>query len=94
MAETRHMIRVRSPLFPLTYLFACVFGIGAGDLVHLWAIGKHVSHIVVIEASKAPAGTWGLSEDSGDGCAKFFMWVLPVVSTVIAGAVAGSQAKR
>ncbi len=60
-----------------------------GDLVHLWAIGKHVSHIVVIEPSQAPAETWGLSEDSGDGCAQFFMWVLPVVSTVVAGAGMG-----
>ena len=182
MAEVSPMIRVRSPLFPLTYLLACVFGVGVGvwwfgagqaaamgmafvgfsapllfllavvewriyhgwepfwlrrfypearvvgqyrddsdlpghqrvemefrdgrrqwfildleelglcekgDLVHLWAIGKHVSHIVVIEAGKAPAGTWGLSEDSGDGCAQFFMWVLPVVSSVVCGAGVG-----
>lgn len=62
---------------------------GKGDLVHLWAIGKHVSHIVVIEPGTAPVGTWGLSEDSGDGCAQFIMWVLPVVSTVVAGAGVG-----
>jgi hypothetical protein len=30
------MIRARSPLFPLTYLLACVFGVGVG----VWQLGE------------------------------------------------------
>jgi hypothetical protein len=57
-----------------------------GDLVHLWAIGKHVSHIVVIEPGKALVGSWCSRENSGDGCAQFLMWTLPLVSSGVMGA--------
>lgn len=56
-----------------------------GDLIHLWAIGKHVAHIVKIGPGDPPVGSWGQKEGAPDGCAVAVMWILPVVGSFCAG---------
>ena len=63
-----------------------------GDTVHVWAIGKHVAHITVIEASmivhspKTRLAGWGRTiEQSQGGCA----WIVMVLGPLLGGGLVG-----
>ena len=63
-----------------------------GDTVHLWAIGKHVAHIAVIEPStityptKSRIAGWGRTiEQSQGGCA----WIVMSLAPVLGGGLVG-----
>jgi hypothetical protein len=63
-----------------------------GDTVHVWAIGKHVAHITVIEASmivhspKTRLAGWGRTiEQSQGGCA----WMVMVFAPLLGGGLVG-----
>jgi len=63
-----------------------------GDTIHLWAIGKHVAHITVIEASpivyspKSRIASWGRTiEQSQGGCA----WMVMALAPLLGGGLVG-----
>ena len=63
-----------------------------GDTVHVWAIGKHVAHITVIEASpivyspKTRLAGWGRTiEQSQGGCA----WMVMALAPLLGGGLVG-----
>jgi hypothetical protein len=63
-----------------------------GDTIHLWAIGKHVAHITVIEASpivyspKSRIASWGRTiQQSQGGCA----WIVMVLGPLLGGGLVG-----
>jgi hypothetical protein len=58
-----------------------------GDTIHLWAIGKHVAHLMVVDKSQIvyPPKTrivpWSrIWEMKQDGCAWIVMWLAPLFS--------------
>jgi hypothetical protein len=63
-----------------------------GDTIHLWAIGKHVAHVAVVEPSMVVyppqtriAGWARNKEQKQDGCAWMFMLIAPLLGGGLVG---------